>query len=639
MRRMRRRVALFSNGWSDEYLEAVGSGAVAFAKTADIDVFAFVDFSVRGENDSETPGEFQIFTLPDLKDFDGALLLPNTFNLDREVSYLQKQIKESGIPAISLEYKLDGMDYLGTDNYSGMYELTEHLIQKHGAKNLVFIGGFEEHADCRIRLDAVRDAARKNGVELPGENILFADWSADVATACAERWIKDHSMLPDVFVCANDIMAMGVCDWLKERGYRVTEDVKVTGYDCLKTGQESQPVLTTVSHEWDRMGYDAMRRLVEKMEGKPGEKEVVLNTSLICGESCGCHADEDTLRVNMEKKRVPNEKRNNGFASDSHFRHMYIWIRKADKAGDLNYCLACFLGQENWMEGDNFMLCLNPAFFDQNISDDAMRQLGYGREIDVIIAMHNGISKVHQRMETRRAIFRAAEESDTPGLYLFVPLINDDLSVGFAMLSRNFDIVIDNLLYIWTRHMNQYLEQVRSNVKIAELTRKLSELSVTDGLTGAYNRMGCEKVLYPFMEECQKRGGKGVLMIADVDDMKRINDGYGHNQGDVALCVVVEALRDALPRGYMIARFGGDEFLMVGEDEGRVSQQEVMDAIQAALEKKVADRGIPFPISLSVGCVQLEPGEAFSQTDCLQRADEEMYRQKRLHHAGRNQVK
>ena len=187
--------------------------------------------------------------------------------------------------------------------------------------------------------------------------------------------------------------------------------------------------------------------------------------------------------------------------------------------------------------------------------------------------------------------------------------------------------------------MNQYLEQVRSNVKIAELTRKLSELSVTDGLTGAYNRMGCEKVLYPFMEECQKRGGKGVLMIADVDDMKRINDGYGHNQGDVALCVVVEALRDALPRGYMIARFGGDEFLMVGEDEGRVSQQEVMDAIQAALEKKVADRGIPFPISLSVGCVQLEPGEAFSQTNCLQRADEEMYRQKRLHHAGRDQVK
>lgn len=82
---MRRRVALFSNGWSDEYLEAVGSGVVAFAKTADIDVFAFVDFSVRGENDSETPGEFQIFTLPDLKDFDGALLLSNTFNLDREV--------------------------------------------------------------------------------------------------------------------------------------------------------------------------------------------------------------------------------------------------------------------------------------------------------------------------------------------------------------------------------------------------------------------------------------------------------------------------------------------------------------------------------------------------------------------------
>lgn len=636
---MRRRVALFSNGWSDEYLEAVGNGVTDYAKRADIDVFAFIDFSIRGENDLKTPGEFQIFTLPDLRDFDGVLLLANTFNLDREISYLQKQVTEAGIPAISLEYKLDGIDFIGTDNYSGMYELTEHLIREHGVSSIVYVGGFEGHSECMTRLQAVMNAAENHGLVIPKENILFADWAASTAVAVVSEWIEEHGELPDAFVCANDIMAMGVCDWLKERGYRVPEDVKVTGYDCLKSGQEHSPALTTVTHAWDRMGFDAMRRLADKMDGNSGEAQMILKTSLVCGESCGCKSDEDALLASLESSRLLNEKRSMGYTSDSHFRHMYKWIRKAEKASDLNYCLARFLSSENWMEGENFMLCLQPAFFEPEGSDEAMRKQGYGREIDVILAMHNGSSKVYQRMETRKAILRASEESKTPGLYLFVPLMNDDMSIGFAMLSRNFDIVLDNLLYIWTRHMNQYMEQVRSNVKIAELTRKLSELSVTDGLTGAYNRMGCEKVLYPFMEECQKRGGKGVLMIADVDDMKRINDGYGHNQGDAALCVIVEALRDALPRGYMIARFGGDEFLVVGEDEGRISQQEVMNAIQATLEKKVADRGIPFPLSLSVGCVQLEPGEAFSQTDCLQRADEEMYRQKRLHHAGRDQGK
>ena len=88
----RKRIAIFANGWNNEYLQEFGQGAFQCAKVTDTDLFVFTNYSTHGLNEVDNSGEFNIYLLPDLNDFDGAMFLTNSFNLDSELQYLQEQI-------------------------------------------------------------------------------------------------------------------------------------------------------------------------------------------------------------------------------------------------------------------------------------------------------------------------------------------------------------------------------------------------------------------------------------------------------------------------------------------------------------------------------------------------------------------
>lgn len=93
-------------------------------------MFAFVNFTSADESNPDNIGERSIFTLPDLNEFDGAVLMANTINLECEREYLKREILKYKIPAVSFEYEMDGIPYLGTDTYWGVYHLVQHVMRE-----------------------------------------------------------------------------------------------------------------------------------------------------------------------------------------------------------------------------------------------------------------------------------------------------------------------------------------------------------------------------------------------------------------------------------------------------------------------------------------------------------------------------
>lgn len=630
---MKKRIAVFVNGWGSDYLQEILHGICGRAKDANVDIFAFVNYSALAEaTDDNNMGEMNIFRLPDLEDFDGAILMANSFNMQEEIDYLSQKLSESGIPGVSVEYELEGLITIGSDNYSGMYDLAEHMIQVHNAKNIVYVGGPKEHQESAIRLQAVKDVAKENNVDLPQENILYSDWAVIRSQELVKEWFDKYKVLPDAVICANDIMAKSICEWFIEQGYKVPDDVKVTGYDCIRAAREFEPAITSVTHRWNEMGDRALRLLLEKLEGKEHHAPVILKTGFVCGESCGCKMLSNRMEL-QTRGRVELGKRMDALRADSHFRHVYLSIRKVETAEECSYALSDLFASENWMVGNNFMLCLEPQFFYFEENDENLRIQGYSEEMEVVCALKDGVPRKHQLMNYREAMFRVASEKTESGIYIFVPIHTEGKTLGFAMLSRDADIAEDNYLYIFTRHINQYMEQVRRNIKLAELTKKLTELSVTDVLTGVYNRAGCEKIIYPYLEECQQSGGQGIVMIADVDRMKTINDKFGHNNGDLALRIISAVLKTALPEGFVVARFGGDEFFVGGRSSEEYSVDRIIQNVTKKLEAEVIRRDIPFELTMSIGGIILEKNEPFVLEKCLQRADEYMYAAKKKRHA------
>ena len=636
---MKKKVAVFANAWGCEYLREVMTGAFEVAKNGYADLFCFFNFSSRSETERYNRGEINIFRLPDLEEFDGAIVIGNSFNLQEEVTYVYNKVIESGIPAISVEYDIKGMSSINTDNYYGMYELTEHLIRSHGAKKFVIIAGPKEHIESQVRLKAVQEAAQHNGITVGEEDILFGDWAQKLAETLVDEWIDKNKQLPDAFICANDVMAIGVCERLSEMGYSVPEDVIVTGYDCIERGREYDPAIASVSHKWHNMGVKVMELLRDKMSGKDRYVSEQMKTRFVPGGSCGCEMDSELLNVREEIRKKRSYRSFDAWQCDSHFRHIYLAIRKAEDIKSVYAAINELYEVEHWMEGDDFSLYLEKEFFNIEENDENLLDQGYSKKITAICSLKNGKPRPLQVISTKEAIFRTAHENEGAGMYIFFPLSSEGKNYGFGMITKNIDMILYNRAYIWTRHMNQYLEQVRRNITIAELMRRLTNLSVTDVLTGVYNRAGCEKIAYPILEKCKSEGETGVIMMADIDRMKLINDEYGHECGDLALCMVASALKSQVPQDWIVSRFGGDEFFIGGRLEDDINLENLVQAITSRLEEDVTRRKIAFNLKMSIGYVKIEPDSEVDLEKSLQKADELMYIVKKCHHEAADRAK
>ena len=349
---MKKKVAVFTGGRSDEYLQEVIYGMETAAKRESVDLFVFTNFSSSLVSGGSNDSEFNILTLPGEDDFDGVIVLGNSFNIPCEISYFKEKLKNIRVPAVSIEYEFEGAASVFTNNYAGMHELANHIMKEHGVKNILFIGGPKEHMESGERLKALADAIKENGLALPEGNIKFGDWSKQSAVVCLREWMQENAGLPDAIVCANDVMAMGICGFLWENQYRVPEDVIVTGYDCLSQAQEYQPAISSVNHEWGPMGEAALELLLKGIRGEKMEN-IVLDTRFVAAGSCGCacSGDKDVASAKKQQRRTMD-----ALTADMHFRFIYTAVRKAETAEDLSNGLSYCFEQQHAMEGDDFML-------------------------------------------------------------------------------------------------------------------------------------------------------------------------------------------------------------------------------------------------------------------------------------------
>jgi len=158
--------------------------------------------------------------------------------------------------------------------------------------------------------------------------------------------------------------------------------------------------------------------------------------------------------------------------------------------------------------------------------------------------------------------------------------------------------------------------------------------ALIDPLTGLPNRAAWGERLEHEVNTWHQRGNSLSLAMLDLDHFKRINDGYGHLAGDKVLKIIANVLRKRLRPTDFIARFGGEEFVLLMPDSSLSAALAVGEAMRSAIEAcPFHFKGEPVTITVSMGIAQFQPGERSDLA--LKRADEALYRAKA---AGRNQV-
>jgi two-component system cell cycle response regulator len=175
---------------------------------------------------------------------------------------------------------------------------------------------------------------------------------------------------------------------------------------------------------------------------------------------------------------------------------------------------------------------------------------------------------------------------------------------------------------------DELLLRLRVLLRIASRLEALASLSYRDELTRILNRRGLWAEMDNALARCRRDGTSLSLVVVDLDRFKEVNDRFGHPTGDLVLEQVAGVLERVARAGDVVGRLGGDEFLMILPQAGRLGAARVAERVQDALSSlKVGD--LPYRVSASVGVLTTHPRMGCDRDSLLSAADRLMYANKR----------
>ena len=626
---MKKRIAVFTNGFSNEFLESVLTGLHQRAKADGVDIYVFITFCASNDYEMQNKCQLNIFHLPDPNEFDGALMFTNTFNIPDEQERVCARFQRAGVPMLSLEVDVPGMSCIKSENYQGVRELALHMIEHHNAKKFIYVNGIEGNVENNIRRQALLDVLNEHDIKLVDE--FHCDFGFFTAYMEMKNYLVAGNELPDVVVCANDNMALGINSALTEMDKSVPDDVIVTGFDMINNGQFTFPILATVSRGWDKFGELAYDKLMRQIENPDERFTEEYHSHFVPSESCGCEASEEAIKNRFTAIRNSYFESLKQSMMDIYFYGLQIPLSLANRKEDFME-----VGMKDVPDlpqlGNDYCICVEPEFFELDDDEYPERIRGYGSDMDVLYELKNGERRSYSHFDSKELYPGHVHEEGGSDLFLFAPLNYLNYIVGYLAIKNSPELLYNLTLSRFIKNMDAQLFSMRRHIFSERTNNELKKIYMTDALTGLYNRTGCQKVLYDYISSRKREGLKSILVFADIDRMKTINDVYGHLNGDLAIKATAEVFKKNSPQEWLFGRYGGDEFIAVGPYPEDGSIEDLIRKISEAMSGEIKAMNLAFILHASIGFAVVEPGDDLTIDAYIDTADKYMYAEKEKYH-------
>jgi len=230
---------------------------------------------------------------------------------------------------------------------------------------------------------------------------------------------------------------------------------------------------------------------------------------------------------------------------------------------------------------------------------------------------------------------------DMEGMELVAPLkeLHPDLAVivitAYASLETALQALKEGAADYITKplDMKEVLAAIGEVLEKQRLVVELHKLSRSDDLTGLLNRRGFIRMAQHLLRLANRTKTQVLLLFADFDHLKQINDTLSHRDGDRALIELANVLKQTFRESDIIARIGGDELVVLAVEAGEGSGKALLARLWKELDAHNAKGQQPFKLSISVGVAHYDPERPCSIDELLHRADTLMYEQKRAKQA------
>lgn len=605
----------------DEYQKHLSNGISIRAQELDYNVAFFTNFGGYDQNDYDQ-GELLIADLPCYEDLDGIIITPDTMSVDGLEQKIRDHIsKRSNCPVVSVRRRIDEYYNVLIDDYTVLEDIIRHFIVEHGFTKLNFLAGPKGFPDSDKRLECYKRVLTEYNIPIEDERIYYGDFWKHEGKKAVDLWLSSSLPIPQAIICANDYMAITVVGALEDRGISVPDVVAVSGFDDIADAAELSPSITTASMPVTDMGIEAVDKIDRIIKGNTEEQISYIKSKTIIRESCGC-------KYNSEKEKKHGSKHFFTYLESLRrevYRNSYMsaGLTGLTKQEEVYSSLGYYV-YEN-IGFTDFYMCLYPNWQE---TGEEERSCDFDSEMymELGVKNHEFYNKIRFK---RRDLIPPQFVEDRPVIYYFAILHHRAENFGYVAIAFEKIQTYMTTFQAWLINVSNALENVRVHSELNRLVYKLEDMYIRDELTGLYNRRGLETLGEKYLKQAIEKESSLMVLTADLDKLKWINDNYGHAGGDIALKAVAEALNISADDDEICARFGGDEFIVIGLEYDEEKAHRFIRRFIGELDRFNQDDNQEFNVYVSYGWSLVTPDSTTTVESCMVAADKKMYQQKK----------
>lgn len=585
-------------------------------------LLTFSAFTIYGSDTKNAAGEYNILHLIPYEHLDALIVCHDTFNSDEAVDELWKLVTERcQAPIISIRKKVNGCYNILVEDTDAIPTFVRHFHDVHHFDRIAFMSGPYNHPDAIFRLEKYKEAMAELGLDCPEEYIFEGDFWKNCAADAANHFMNLTNR-PQAIVCANDYMALSLCKELTLQGYSVPQDVAISGFDDVRDARANVPPLTTCSVSIPDMAKKAMETIDTLLNGKEAPACTFVPTKIIIRNSCGC--ESSTMKDLSLSRMYEVELMEQLINHNAHNTFVSISLENMTSAEDIGD----YLRLEDVPDiARDFYLCLgihgNGAY-----PQVKKKAPGFAKRSHSIYSLRDLNPIATSSFETKKLLPPEAIREEPMAVFFF-PIHYLEYNFGYVAATSNGEEAQDTLFHSWLSLIGNTLENSRIRAKNQALLEKLNMLYHEDFLTKLYNRRGFEQFSEEEFAEAKKHNIKTMTLSIDMDNLKYINDIYGHSHGDLALQTIADAMRQACSGCKICARIGGDEFAVFGYDYSEEKAKQYTENFLQYLKDFNAQSNLPYCVNASFGYTISDPSLSISRENYMKASDDLLYQNKR----------
>ncbi len=552
-------------------------------------------FSTEEQNQDEngTLGENSIFSAINFDLFDGFLFAPFTFiNNDTIKHIIDLLSNKCTKPVICIGMDISEFECIWQDDHIEMFKVVRHMIEVHKCKKIICLTGPEGAPVSMQREYGYRDAMEYSGLEIADDDIIYGDFWKNSSKKLADEFASGKRSLVDAVVCANDCMAISLCEYLEEYNIKIPDDILITGYDGSLEAQFHNPGICTYRPSYKMLGCKAMVRLYSLMSDGNECKIFNIETgSMITNTSCGCRAHTPVLSTHMTAANELIEQR----FLDNNMSNILLNTNNLNEFTETasHWFFLCM--NEAYYENENFDVCLYSDW--DVVNSDGLTREEHGEQLSEKMFSLFG-SKSFELFPSKQMFPLEHLKKEEPSVSFFIPVHYGKHIFGYAILT--FYNIADSFTMSYPRFckdLGNSLECLCIRNRLKSITYRAFLSETRDALTGTYRSSTRSQFWDQITERVKLYDEILNLCLCSISGLQQINEAYGQVEGDKIIMQIAAIIMGCCDNGEICIRSAGNEFLLIGSTSKPVPKSEsIENNILSKIERYNQTSGKPYQV-------------------------------------------